>query len=261
MSTEMIDKIRALLRKTTEHGATQAEMESAMAMAQKLMTKHGIDSVSVMSAEEEAEARKLNIKKVYFNTGRQRYETDQYIYRVLERCFMVRVLWSSSYEIVKGFRKVERWDGTVEKYERDRLKQRLVYVLVGDEPDVEMAKMIIEELHPIMRRALNAHLRETGQIWNATTCHSFFLGISCGYIEANEKGKQEALMESEEAARDRYALVLVDKEKEVENFFSQIKTVRSRTISGGRSGGFDSSAFNKGKAQGGKLQLGKKRLK
>ncbi len=71
-----------------------------------------------------------------YRTGRQRYETDRYIARILIRCFNVRVIWATTYEKVKGWRK--RWDHLSNKHikvERDVFKQRLVYCLVGEPAD------------------------------------------------------------------------------------------------------------------------------
>lgn len=269
----MIDKIRALLRKTTDRGASQAESEAAIEVAQKLMTKHGIDKMLVMSKEAEEASRNLEIVKQYHETGRQRYETDQYIARILNTCYSVKVLWSSSFEVVDSpTLKVVAYDEVTRHAKRDAngdpvlrprrvMKKRLVYVLVGDKPDTEFAVMIIEELHPMMRRMFNAYNRENGVPWDSVRCHSFFEGLEHGFRSANKRGKEAALLEAGETAANQYALILVDKEKATEDFYSKIHTVRSRCVSGSRKGDFDSGAYKAGEAQGKKLKLGAKKLK
>lgn len=50
-----IRKIQGLLNKTTENGATEAEAQSAMLMAQKLMAKHGLDMADIDTEHEKVE--------------------------------------------------------------------------------------------------------------------------------------------------------------------------------------------------------------
>jgi hypothetical protein len=281
MSTEIVDKIRALLRKTTERGASQAEMETAMEMAQKLMTKYNIDKITVDSAEaEEMRRKEPDVRQVYHHTKRQRYETDQYIARILRRCFSVRVLWSSEYEHVDSY----EWTHTnpaTGKYEEDEhgnykkfkrttdyrgnpirvMKERLSYLLVGEQMDCDVAKMIVEELHPMMRQSFARYLKENGFKWNAVLCHSFYEGIEDGYIQANERGRDSAMREAGKEKADKYAIVLVDKDKAINAFVKEkIMTVPSRVGYGARSGGHDDHAYGKGKQIGSKMKLGQTKL-
>lgn len=250
----IISKIRALLSKTMEQGATQAESESAISLAQKLMTKHNIDKMVIESAEllESRKNRPLEIIEHRHQTGRQRYETDNYISRILRNCFSVRVLWGSTWEVIKSKNKygsdISSW------------KKRLDYYIVGDKDDVEFAKVAIEQLHPMMRRFHSAYLRANGQVWSAISCHSFYEGLTDAYIEANKKGKDEAMLESGVAASDQYALVLVDKEKAIKAKMQTIHTVRGRSTGPRNSWAHDDKAFGEGKKAGKKLSVGAKQL-
>lgn len=262
----IVEKIRKLLRRTTERGASSAEANTAMQMAQKLMTEHGISKVDVKDPDYEANKPSFEIVEVEHATGRQRYETDQYISRILHNCFSVRTLWGSDYELIDS--KV----GKVRRATLDRLygkeytpkvmKQRLTYWLYGDKLDVAVAEVLIQELHRTMRHFLNRHLKAEGIVWNAETCHSFFEGLTSGYIEANRKGKEEAMLAAGETARDQYALVVIDKDKATADHIKQnVQTVRSRASNAGaRSGGSDFTAYASGNAVGKNLNLATPRI-
>lgn len=282
MSEAMIDKVRALLRKTEAAGCTAEEADAAMKAAARLMQKHNIDRVMVENKEADAEAKRLNLVKEYVNTKRDKCYTDEHIMRILRQCFCLRVYYSHSYD----------WDGqdaAVAKYEARRkelsdkvaagelswadyydqkgkypkLQKRFVYVLVGDKPDVELGAQMIPEFRRIMRHGLAKHLREEGLGWTAVSADSFHGGFARGYIDANEVAQKEILIEAGATAANQYALAVVDKEKAVEEFAAQsVKTVRARANSGNgaRSFGWDAVAAKKGVATGSKLNLKSKRL-
>jgi hypothetical protein len=278
----IVETIRKLLRLADPtRGATQAEAELAMQKAQKLMTEHGIKNMTVDSANAD-EFKKMNpeIKEFRFFTKRQRYETDQYISRILRRCFSTRTLWSTKYEFIDSYEWTTRnpktglleWDEEKGEYKKFKItekygrpirvmKERLVYLLVGEQSDIDVSVMIIEELHPMMRSFLNGYLKENKIKWNAVVCHSFFEGITDGYIAANERGREEAMKEAGKKKADAYSIVLVDKDKAINLFVQKnIKTVPYRGISGSREGGHDPGAYDRGKKIGSKLTLGGKRL-
>lgn len=54
MNTEkLIDKIQKLMRKTIDNGATEAEAETSLLIAQQLMAKHGIEMTEVIEKAQE----------------------------------------------------------------------------------------------------------------------------------------------------------------------------------------------------------------
>lgn len=59
----IIQKIKALLQKTTERGATKAEMESALAKANQLMTEHYISQFDLKQTTEKSSLDFLVIQK------------------------------------------------------------------------------------------------------------------------------------------------------------------------------------------------------
>lgn len=54
----IVEKIQKLLNTTTEKGATEAEAQNAMLMAQKLMAKNGLDMADIEANTESAETKK-----------------------------------------------------------------------------------------------------------------------------------------------------------------------------------------------------------
>lgn len=252
----IVDKIRALLRKTEEAGATPAESASATQAAMRLMIKHGIDKMTVDSKEaEEAKRGHFEITKEYFKTGRDREKTDQYIARILQECFLVRVLWSCDYEWAEKTHKDAGWRSRYGYY-----KKRLCYLVVGDKEDVTMALSVIPEIHRIMRHLLARHIRETGKARTAVLEDSFYCGVYQGYAEANRIAKEETLLAAGKDTAGQYALVLIDKEKAARDYITEnIQTVRAKTR-GMRSSDTDDAAMDAGRTAGKNLNLRNRKL-
>jgi hypothetical protein len=246
---DQLKRIRALLRKTEEAGATPEESKSAMDAAFRLMAKYGIDKM-VVDQEDEG-PKKLNIVKVRFETGRDKNPRDNYIMSILEQCFGIRALWSIGWELIPEEKR---------KPYKDHYKKRMVYVLIGDQTDVDMAKEVIYDLNRIMRNSLERHLRDTGKTWNAVTASSFWSGMTTGYTSVNKVAREEALLEAGKSTADKYALAVVDKNAAIENFIQTAVTVRAARKSSVRSFGWDHEANNQGRAEGTKLNLKNKRI-
>lgn len=62
----LVERIRKLLNMRTENGATQAEMESSIALAQRLMRKYGIDPDQIKTAG--------HVRELIVWSGRRCYE-------------------------------------------------------------------------------------------------------------------------------------------------------------------------------------------
>lgn len=268
----MIDKVRALLRKTEDAGCTKEEADAAMKAAARLMQKYNIDQVMVENKEADAEAKRLNLVKEYVKTGRDKCYTDEHIMHILRQCFCLRVYysWGYDWDAEEDARKKynaayqERSTLTGEAFwafkmpKRPSLKKRFVYVLVGDKPDVELGAQMIPEFRRIMRHGLAKHCREENIPWAAVAAESFHSGFAAGYIDVNEEAMKEVLLEAPEAWAGKYALAVVDKEKAVEEFAKQsVTTVRARAGSGNgaRSYGYDEKAAQKGRKAGSSINL------
>ncbi len=250
---KIVDKIRFLLRKTRRgSGTTEAEAKSAMDKAMELMIKHRIDKIRVDEAEEKDIRLGFNIVKERHETGRKRGYEDEFIMQIIGNCFMCRVLYSTSFEIVES-RTKKTWDGHPKKVYRDTF----VYVLVGDKEDVEIAKMVIDELYPIMRHLFARHLKERGITWNAVSCRSFLEGLTWTYCTDNRRQREEIALDM----RDKYALVVQSKKEAIDEFVTnKVRTVRARASGPRDPYRSDSRAHNAGVASAKKLKFGVKKL-
>lgn len=163
-------KIAALLNLAKGKGATEHEMQTAMAMAMKLADKHryNLDEIAadaVMQQKEEA------FIKAEFRTAEGEYRRPpchKYITRIIERYLKVEVIL-----IGKAWSKVS---------ERGRLHSAVVYgstiMMLGRESDVEFAKFTYNYLRETYNR-LWAEYRKTNDIEQRYR-DEFFEGVTYG---------------------------------------------------------------------------------
>jgi hypothetical protein len=188
MSTERdqaIDKIKKLLR--MKRGGTAAEVETALAMAQKLAANHGID---INSVDPEEKLKSEMGHEDGWLGSRAPYDV-QYAVRLVERFFNVDVIYRQGYRHIH-----KKEDGTTYAYKEDRCV-RLAFV--GRKFEIEIAIYIF--------RFLCGHFKRT---WNTkrgrcrdrkSFVHGMFLGIS-NKLEAERPpipANSQALVLSREA--------------------------------------------------------------
>jgi hypothetical protein len=89
---ELLDKISALLQKTTENGCTEAEAMAAATLAEKLMAKYGF-SLAELKALEPAGA----CEQLYTETGRKRTHEAQYVANAIAAFTETRYWWQRHY--------------------------------------------------------------------------------------------------------------------------------------------------------------------
>lgn len=259
MKEKLLEKIRALFRLADKaRGASPAEAELAMEKALLLMTKHGIDKIEVEQKGAEAkEARSFNVNQYYFRTGRQRHADDAFIATILRECFNVRIIWSSYNEVVDGWYE-NPW--TKEKEPRKRIKERLTYIIVGEPEDIEVAKIVIEELHSIMWHLYRAYLKDEGLPHKNFVFQSYFNGIQDGFIKAAERGKQQAMNAASPNSANQYAIVLVDKAQAIRAYVkAHIPTKPSSSRKGGKAD-FCPGSYERGVKDGGTIRVGLRKL-
>jgi len=255
-SNKIIEKIKALFRLADlARGASQHEAELALERATAMMAKYGIAQMEVEEMGEQVrEARKFNIHERRFNTGRQKHADDRYIAQILRECFEVRIIWSSYYEYVEGWRK--DWEG--KKVPTRRAKQRLTYILVGEEVDTELAVIVIQELHGSMWSLYRAYLKDQGLPHDSDLYNSFFSGCANGFIDAANRGKRSAMTSSGEDLASRYAIVLVDKQKALAAYYSTITGLKASK--GKMRSSHSDHAYGSGYEAGGRMKVGQRKL-
>lgn len=211
-TSNIIEKIRNLFKMADPAGgATANEMEVALRKARELMTRHGIEQMQVGEARE-AET----ISKTSINTGRKKRDEDRWIPAVIHQVFDVKVVYSA------------QWDHTVGATGG----YRHVYIFIGEQLDIEAARVALPLVYEAMKNGLAAHLRMTGKKWNTTTANSFFRGVADGFIGESTHGRQAAMRRFKKEEQDRFAIVIADKKKRINEWVDQnmdLKKSRSRS--------------------------------
>lgn len=222
----VIDQLQKILALADEgSGATEAEMQTAMAMAQKLALKHNLDLAAVMasgSAEEKSNAIKTERTDLK-PRGASLQTEHRYIFRVLQQVFDVDVIMFGR----RGF------------------------CLVGEKTDVAMAQFAFKFLENTYSKLMRRFIREVrcrDGYGTADEQHSFYSGLSRGIISANQRHKAEA-----KAENPGYTLVLVNKEAivkaRVAQEFPKLKITKQRDFD------YDDSAASHGMEAGRKIKL------
>jgi len=208
--------VKLLALANPKNGATPAEMQTAMAKAQELMTEHGIGMADVDVATAE---RELGASPEQFNMTREdvtmpyrdRYDFDLNVGRILKKCFGVRIVFTS-------------------KFVPDQ-DTRFAYSILGDEFDVKVAVATLPILHAAMRSGIRAYLKELGQKWTAAVGRPYYDGLEQGYCSGSEQGRARACAQAKKKDTDAYAIVLVDKKeavcKFVEKEYPTLRNIRS----------------------------------
>jgi hypothetical protein len=252
-SNSLINKIRALFRLADpKRGATPEEAKTALAKAQELMTRHGIQMASVGNADEQNQQPSWDFKKETYQTGRQRYEQDRYIYWILEKCFGVKVYFSSYSEYVDVPPRKSKYGNTSFRSTKTYVK-RHAFVLVGDAMDVEVAKMAIDFLHPTMRRSYLDFCKATGTKFNVRDAHTHYQGIMDGYVKASDQGQELARAQAKKKDADAYSIVLVDKQNALAAFVK--KNVKATGGTSARCTNGSAAAYESGYRTGKSLDI------
>jgi len=126
----ILSKLQALMSKTRENGASEAEVDSAMRIAQKMMQKHEIEMADVMAAG----GKTITAEDVVEDTVRVTGQIDKHEARLMQVICLacnVEFYWAHP------------WDPKAKKGYGGRVNQ---WIAVGLEMDVAFAKLLFIEL-------------------------------------------------------------------------------------------------------------------
>ena len=169
--TDMIDKITALRAKIPENGATEDEAMAALAIAAKLMEKHGITEADLKAVEFGRDMRQGEF------TQRQKAVHPSQKY-----CAMTIGLFCG----------VKAWTS----YVGPRKKHLKMFGLIND---VEMAEFLLGLIHDSMNRGWKEFLRDNPK--DTRSRHTQYWSFMMGFADrVNEK--LEELMRGREAQVD-----------------------------------------------------------
>lgn len=227
----VLEKLRKVLALATQ-GATQGEMEAAMARAKAIAAQHNIDLASVALEDPSKKKTTLDITTDEALTLGVAFERKYHtcIFHLLDQIFGVKF-------ITNRFK-----DGS-----RHRISKIWI---IGEVTDVAIAKAVftwLEKLFPeSYRKLVNAMVLPD----NAAAAHGFYRGLMAGILEANRK-EEEKIQASADA--NKYALVVRTKmdaiaERMQQEFPSLVQNKR-RNVS------IDVRATNLGFQQGRQINL------
>jgi len=216
----VIEKLQKILNLAQAgRGATQGEMEAAMARAKEIALKHNIELSSVTpNADNGKNKETITIDK---HTLRVRSQTQQkyhrWIFAVLKECFGIRVITGGS----------TIW-------------------FVGESVDVLICTQLFPWLEDVFystyNKAANAGIVQR----NAAGKNGIYSGLYLGLVAANKR--EEAKLTKEEMGC--MALVLVKKEDlikaKVEEEFPTLRTPKARSLE--ISGRGQAHGYTKGKS-------------
>lgn len=194
MNEAVIEKLRKVLALANGRGATQGEIESAMARAKEIALKYDINLASVTPAEAKAAGPTVAVKDTFgIGTAFER-KFHPPIYHVLRTVFDIRFVRCT-------------------KRQGSRIKIDALYIF-GAPSDVAIAKEMFGWLEDLFPKAYRKLVNDGGLFEDASTAHGFYQGLATGIIEANTKAKAAALKEAK-VDPNRYAMVVHNKEQAV----------------------------------------------
>lgn len=248
-----VDKINKLLRKAEDRATPPAERDTCIRMAQELMSKWAIDD-AMLAAADAANGKKSDdqiIMDEYVLVGIWRFPLSRLAWNVMRANNIKAVVYKDA-----GSREV---GGKV-------YKQTEVYKMAGFQSDIERFKLLVTSLQlqciVAEKEWWEQHQHEYAHL-NHSKQHierrGFMFGFANGVYDQLNKGKQEARKASAETHGSGMELVLVSREKQVDDFYNDywggnLRNARDRISRGGY------AAQSSGRAAGQRADTGGNRV-
>jgi hypothetical protein len=190
MNDALIDRLKKLLS-LAGNNSSQAEAEAAMAKAQQLAIQYNIDLAMIGDSQAENESEIIRDEMEF---GQRLPTVSCYVESILKRFFNVRVIRSGG-----------------------RIGGRKL-IFVGKRDDVDAAKYIYTWLAETMVRCWNCYKHDL----SVPLSHkqSYLIGFYNGLatkLEANKRSV-EADKLTNDADKNKYALAVVNLQKQIQNF-------------------------------------------
>jgi len=186
----ILEKIRKLLNLAdTSRGGTEAEMETAMRKAQELAMEHNIDLAQVPMGEVKRGA--INVGHIIIRPVGKFYLRPVHfeIMQVMQECFGVKLVMNA--------------------YRSGSHKFLVALTVIGEQVDMELAQFTWHFLCNVFPRCWTTYSKARNVPWGSfVISRSYYTGLRQGIIATNKK-IVDSLPKDQ---KDKYALVLVDKE-------------------------------------------------
>lgn len=218
----IILKIKYLLR--LSKSANENEAANALAMAQKLMEKHGIDSAAVEEKEE---------KPVY---------TEEQLFHESDK--------SLEWVDMLAFAVADKYDSYVIKEETTTSTGEVLYkyFVYGEEVDSLYVKKVFELLYKEMSSAISMHTRDKGQLYTDSYSEGLVNGVKVNL--AFEDFEMPGMVEVKTEKVEGPAIVKVEGEEKPEPPLKERQDVKK-----GKEKPLDILAYFRGEGDGRKIHI------
>ncbi len=220
--TSIIKKIQKLLTLANNKGATKAEAENAMSMAQRLMIKHKISMANIDTSEKS----NFDIKHESYFKRSATNPADDFIMNILQEFYNIRVIYRAG----RGSSEI---------------------ILIGTPEDIEIAKYIHEYLRNIFFKLWNEY-KKTDLRANRK---SFYFGVYNGFSAKMRTAQAEEKAKASKKRQDQYDIVLVNTKEAISKYVSN--TFKNLYTSRARRGSVDCNSYDAGKARGSNISINK----
>jgi hypothetical protein len=219
-----IDKVRKLMEFSTENGATEAEVENAMKLAQRLMLKHNLEMGDIKQTVNDIDAT------VIVDTWKKGTESKLFLHDLLSV-----VAQAFSCKVVRA--------GTTAKR---------LYKIVGLKEDREMTESTFEKILPQVRNLTKTRFKESDKSLSAVR---FTISYQAGFISglAEKLATDKAtLMKSKDGRA--FEMIIVTKDTLISDWLATNLPIKQseRVIK------VDPATFKKGKDDGADKGLNEK---
>jgi len=241
MNEQVIEKLQKILALANCKGATQGEMEAAMARAKEIAIRHGIELAALPARAESKSKLGVDVKahkpEGLKTSTRYEHPYHNWVMKSLERVFGVRFLFARGRIGCHPYL-TNMW-------------------IVGTETDVALTTALfpwLEDLFPkLFWKAVRA-----GTTDKSFACQNgFYMGLCSGIAEANKR--EEAKLNPED--RSQWALVVRSKEDAVAQCLAELfpkkdsdEDTKAQKPKKDRKS-YDPDAYYNGKAKGEQINL------
>jgi len=190
----ILTKLEALMKRTRENGASEAEVESAMAVARKLMDEHNVAMEEVLLRQSRGKAFTVEIKEETARSTTMPRPFEQLLLHLVSEICGVR------------------WYYRPDPKTPDRTTRLTHYVFYGMEQDILVAKLLFLELLVVIRAMASVKVGSGGgglQARRRAYCEGFSRGL---FFKVKKQGQEAkpttpgtSLVLCKEEALDRYS--------------------------------------------------------
>lgn len=201
----ILTKLEALMKRTRENGASEAEVESAMAVARKLMDANNIEMEELLFRQTSNGAASIEIKEEEARTASKLDRFERYLMSTAAAVCDVKWYYSKS----------RVWDP-----EKRKQKSQVRLVFYGMPQDVLAARLLFLELIVIVRAMARTKVGKSWSQRHYYYCDGFCAGLLC---------KADQLKEQSNSAATSSTSLILRKDLALAKYGTEVLCVRQAT--------------------------------